>query len=78
VGHIHLKLNSNELTQREIDLIKAYNPDNADEVIAGEIKMRSIHAQIIALDELDLISEMVQANPNGWFVDYCNSRGIEL
>jgi len=77
-GSVHLKLNPNELTQRDIELITAYNPDNAEQVIAHEIKMRGIHSKIIALGEFEQIEQMVEADPNRWFVDYCNLRGIEL
>lgn len=78
VDKIHLKLNPNELTQADIELITAYNPDNADQVIADEIKMRSIHKQIIDKGEFDLIAEMIAENPNTWFINYCNSRNIEI
>ena len=92
-GTITLHLNGAELTPEERVFIiqnlsqskiiddngeHPYTSDEIQDVIDHEEKMRSIHSQIIALDELDLISEMVQANPNGWFVDYCNSRGIEI
>ena len=76
VDKIHLKLNPNELTQAEIDLITAYNPDNAEQVIAAEIKMRKTHKDILAKDELEIIEQMVAEDPNKWFIDYCNSRNI--
>ncbi len=76
VDKIYLKLNPNELTQGDIALITAYNPDNAEDVIASEIKMRNIHAQIIALDEIELIAEMIEFDPNGWFVSYCTMNNI--
>lgn len=73
---IQLKLNPNELTQNEIALITAYNPDNAEQVIAAEIKMRNVHAQILQLDELEIIEQMIEADPNGWFVNYCDQNDI--
>ena len=77
-GKIHLSLNGNEATEQELQLIAEMNPDNADQVIADEIKMRSIHKQIIDKGEFDLIAEMIAENPNTWFINYCNSRNIEI
>jgi hypothetical protein len=77
-GNIHLMLNGNEATEQELQLIAAMNPDNADEVIADEIKMRSIHKKIIAKKQFDLIEEMVAFDPNGWFVAYCTQVGIKI
>lgn len=76
VDKIHLKFNPNPLTQNEIDLITAYNPENTEEVIAGEIKMREVHSKILELDELELIEQMIESDPSGWFITYCNSRNI--
>ena len=76
VDKIHLKLNPNPLTQFDIDLITAYNPENTEEVIAGEIKMREVHAKILQLDQLELIAEMIEFDPNGWFVSYCTMNNI--
>jgi len=78
VGNTYLGLNGNDLTQHDIDLITAYNPDNAEQVIAAEIKMRSIHKQIIEKNQFELIAQMVEADPNGWFVAYCTQVGIQL
>jgi len=77
-GKIYLMLNGNEATEQELQLIAEMNPDNADQVIADEIKMRSIHKQIIDKGEFDLIAEMIAENPNTWFVNYCEMSGIEL
>lgn len=77
-GNVILKLNPNPPTQDELDRIAAYNPDNADEVIEQERKMRSIHKRIIDFNQLGLIEEMIGQNPNQWFITYCQQKGIEL
>jgi len=78
VGNTYLALNGNDLTQADIDLITAYNPDNTEQVIAEEIKMRSIHKKIIAKNQFDLIEQMVGFDPNGWFIAYCTQAGITI
>lgn len=75
-GNVLLRINPNPATQDELDRIAAFNPDNAEELIEWEIKCRTIHAKFIELDELELIEQMIESDPSGWFITYCNSRNI--
>lgn len=79
-----LRLNGAPLSDSEreqlVDVlsIQELSANEIEEIVQHEIKMRGIHAQIIARDENELIAQMVEEDPNGWFIDYCELSGIEI
>jgi len=83
-GAMVLLLNGDSLSDDEIAIIRdrlttqGMDDNEIDAVINSEIKIRTVHANIIELNQFELIAQMVESDPNGWFVCYCQLAVIDI